>query len=451
VNITHSTDPARISALRDDWRALFAAANEPSPFLSWEWLDAWWSAFGSGRRPWLIEARDGGGRLVGLLALCAQRSGLPGVRRYGLLGNGVGGADGLDALAAGPGAAGVRAALARALVASDRWDLLDLEDLPCGATLAAVVLAEARRRGAVAEVQRRFACPGFAVAGSAEAHLRGIRRRDTYGRRVRWLARQPGFRVEVASPDQAGPAMDDLLRLHRLRWEAEGGSYGIPPGAVETFHRALAPRLAARGWLRLYRLFVGGEAIAAVYGLELGRRFYYYQSGYDPVWSARSPGVVLVGRTVEDAYARGLTDYDFLRGEEAYKLDWAADRRETCAVRVRARSLRAGAETAAEEVWRAGRGVARAIAPAGVWARLRLARRRAEWGGREKPGTGTASASASASGTASASTASASGTASASASGAGSASASASASGGARPRDAVVQDQGPSAGASSHA
>ena len=37
------------------------------------------------------------------------------------------------------------------------------------------------------------------------------------------------------------------LRLHRLRWSREGGSYGIPPGAGEAFHREVVPLLAERG------------------------------------------------------------------------------------------------------------------------------------------------------------------------------------------------------------
>ena len=178
--------------------------------------------------------------------------------------------------------------------------------------------------------------------------------------------------------------MEDFLRLHRLRWAAEGGSVrhparrggGLPPRG------GAAPR--ARGWLRMYRLFVGQDAIAAVYGLEMGRRFFYYQSGYDPAWSPRSPGLVLVGRTVEDAYARGLTDYDFLRGTEPYKLDWASDRRETCSVRLRAPSLRAGTAAAAEEACRAARGLgALGRAGAGVG---RAAARAAELGSRDGAG-----------------------------------------------------------------
>ncbi len=169
--------------------------------------------------------------------------------------------------------------------------------------------------------------------------------------------------------------MEDFLRLHHLRWDPEGGSEGIPRGLTEDFHREVAPLLASRGWLRIYRLFVGGAAVAAVYGLELGGRFYYYQSGLDPAWAARSPGLVLIARTIEDAYAAGLTDYDFLRGTEAHKLDWAADRRETCALRLRAPGLRSEAGAAAEEVFRAARDAARAIAPERMWSTLHRVRR----------------------------------------------------------------------------
>jgi CelD/BcsL family acetyltransferase involved in cellulose biosynthesis len=390
VKVTVHEDPARLDAVRDDWRAVFDAAPAATPFLSWEWLRSWWASFGGGRRLRLLEARDASSAPCGFLAL-AGGSGLRPGRRWRLLGNGLGGADGLDALVCGPLATEARAAVLSAALDAAGWDLLDLEDLPCGSPTVRAALELARARGLLASAARRFACPGFALAGTFEQHLSRVHRRETYGRRVRWLARQPGFRIEVAEPAGAVPAMQDFLRLHRLRWEAEGGSYGIPSPAVERFHLALAPLLAERGWLRLYRLWVGGRAVAAVYGLERGRRFFFFQSGSDPAWSPRSPGLVLLGRTIQDAYARGLADYDFLRGEEAYKLDWAADRRETCAVRIRSPSLRAGTDRALEGAVRATRGLARAVAPPRLWSALQRLRRRAEAGARSamvEPGGG---------------------------------------------------------------
>ncbi len=374
--VRSSRDPRRLAELRAEWSALFDAAADPSPFLSWEWLEAWWRAFGGRREPWILEARDGAGDLAGLLVLVGGEGPL-GLRRWRLLGNGVTGADHLDVLSRAADAPAVRDAIARAIAsAPDAWDLLDLEDLPCGSPTVQALLRATAARGARAAVERGFVCPGFALRGTFEEHLARVRRRETYGRRVRWLARQPGFRIEVAtSPADAPAALEQFLRLHQLRWAAEGGSAGIPPGPVEDFHRAVAPRLAARGWLRLYTLQVGGAPVAAVYGIEMGRRFSYYQSGYDPAWSARSPGLVLVGRTIEDAYAHGLSDYDFLRGTEPYKLDWAWDRRETCTLRVLAPSLRAGAAALAREAWREARGLARAVAPVRAWEALRRVRR----------------------------------------------------------------------------
>ncbi len=376
LEVTSSRDPRRLEALREEWAGLFDAAEAPSPFLAPEWLLPWWRAFGGRRSPWILEVRDGGGSLRGLLLL-AGGPGRLGVRRFRLLGNGVTGADGLDVLSRTGEGAAVREALARAVAeASPDWDVLDLEDLPCGSPTVAVLRRAVAARGATSTVERGFVCPGFAVRGTFAAHLAKVPRRETYGRRVRWLARQPGFRIEVAAaPADAPAALEELLRLHRLRWAAEGGSAGIPPGPVEAFHREVAPLLAARGWLRLYVLHAGGAAIAAVYGIEVGRRFYYYQSGYDPAWAPRSPGLVLVGRTVEDAYARGLADYDFLRGSEPYKLEWAWDRRETLTIRIHAPSLRAGTDALARGAWRGARGAARAVTPRRAWEALRRVRR----------------------------------------------------------------------------
>ncbi len=389
VRVAESLDPARLAVLRADWAELFEAAGSPNPFLSWEWQYSWWRTFGQRRAVWILEARERGGRLCGLLVLCARPSlGTP--RRWTLLTNGPTGTDALDVLVRPGYEVVVRQAIARALAAGvERWDALDLDDLPFGTATIAAIRGALVPRGVRVTVEPRFTCPGFALSGTFADHLAGVRRRETYLRRRRWLEKQPGFAITVAErPSEAGEAMEDFLRLHHLRWAADGGSAGIPPGLVEDFHSDVAPLLAERGWLRLYRLFVEGRSIAAVYGIELAKRFYDYQSGMDPAWAARSPGVVLIGRTVEDAYAHRLTDYDFLRGTEGHKLDWAGDRRETCALRLRAPGLRSEAGQAAEEVFRVARDAARAIAPERMWHALQRARRNLEVNGMTALGAG---------------------------------------------------------------
>ncbi len=376
IRVVESDDPARLAQLRNEWAELYVQAGSPNPFLTWEWQYTFWRVFAQRRALWILEARDRGERLVGLLIFSARGSlGQP--RRWTLLTNGLTGTDALDVLAVPGFLSSVREAFAYAIAnALPRWDQLELEDLPFGSATVVALRNALAPRGVHASVEPRFICPGFALRGSYAEHLASFRRKDNYLRRRRWLEKQPSYRVEVIdSPGEARAAMEDFLRLHHLRWDAEGGSAGIPRGLTEDFHLDVAPLLAQRGWLRLYRLMMGDTSIAAVYGIETGGRFYYYQSGMDPAWSNRSPGLVLIGKTVEDAYARRLTDYDFLRGTEPHKLDWATDRRETCALRLRAPGLRNDAGAAAQEVFRAARQAARSIAPEGVWSTLQRVRR----------------------------------------------------------------------------
>jgi CelD/BcsL family acetyltransferase involved in cellulose biosynthesis len=75
------------------------------------------------------------------------------------------------------------------------------------------------------------------------------------------------------------------------------------------------------------------QPLASVYGIIHRNRFYYYQSGYDPEWARRSVGLVLLGETLSDAFREGRTVFEWLRGTERYKSEWASGARETEAVR----------------------------------------------------------------------------------------------------------------------
>jgi len=47
-----------------------------------------------------------------------------------------------------------------------------------------------------------------------------------------------------------------------------------------------------------------------------------YNSGFAPERAALSPGLVLLSHVIRDTIARGRARFDFLRGEERYKLEF---------------------------------------------------------------------------------------------------------------------------------
>jgi CelD/BcsL family acetyltransferase involved in cellulose biosynthesis len=225
------------------------------------------------------------------------------------------------------------------------------------------------------DARLRFVCPHIPLTGTWQEFVAGLGRRENLRRREKWLFQKPGVSIEVArTEEQAEQAVETFLELHRARWSVEGGSDGLSDRRHEDFHREAVKRLARRGWLRLYTLYAARRPVASVYGIVRNGTFLYYQSGYDPAWAQKSVGLVLLARTVEDAFAEKLTDLDFLRGNEAYKAQWARAERWTIQVRL-FRGTRGRAARAFGTAARTARETVKAAIPGVVLDGLRKARR----------------------------------------------------------------------------
>ena len=330
-----------LNELRAEWQRLHAA-SEADLFLSCSWLMPWWQHLAEQRRPFVLLARDADGQLRGLLALSLEtaRVGLRRIRRLRFIGDDQVGSDYLDALIEPGWRRAANSAFAAALLnRRSEWDLLELRDMDQHSKTPDELL-DALGEGFAMRSDTGLHCPiqDFKPGVKAEEFMKQTSRFQNYTRRRKWLERQPGFRIEVCrEPGELQTAVDHFFRLHRLRWQAEGGSSGIAGAQVEAFHRDVMAQLMQEGRLRLYTLSVHGLAVASVYAMVHGSTFYYYQAGMDPAWRSRSVGLVLVGQTFIDAICSGMRRYDFLRGEEVYKSDWVGDSRRLISRRLFAR------------------------------------------------------------------------------------------------------------------
>jgi CelD/BcsL family acetyltransferase involved in cellulose biosynthesis len=148
--------------------------------------------------------------------------------------------------------------------------------------------------------------------------------------------------------------------------------------ALQAFHRDVVVRLAEAGWLRFEEIWAEGACRASIYGIDAGEAYCFYQSGYDPDWAKRSVGLVCLGLSIEEALERGVRRYDFLRGTETYKFDWASGTRETVAMRVAARGIPSTLLLAREGAEAAARAAAHALLPNAAVDLLRRLRRSRE-------------------------------------------------------------------------
>ncbi len=105
-----------------------------------------------------------------------------------------------------------------------------------------------------------------------------------------------------------------LVQMHRMA-EGRKGQFMTPER--ESFFRELAALPAARVDL------VAGDAgipVAAAIGFQDDRAYYLYNSAYDPVHASASPGMVMLWLLFQSAIDSGSAIFDFLKGDEPYKL-----------------------------------------------------------------------------------------------------------------------------------
>lgn len=84
-----------------------------------------------------------------------------------------------------------------------------------------------------------------------------------------------------------------------------------------------------KGWLRMRAAVFEGQTIGMILGFGFRKRVYLYNMGFDPDFSALSPGIVTIGLDINSAIGDGYEYYDFLRGDEDYKYRLGAKERYT--------------------------------------------------------------------------------------------------------------------------
>lgn len=341
--------------LRDDWKRLFER-SDVSPFLSWEWLSTWFKWFGANKKPFILKAFRGE-ELIGLLPLYYQEKRILGLRlkRLGFIGEEVGGADYLDLIARSEDKTEILAAIFDFLKGEKFFDLIALENL--GKNSSTVALLEKFNRAETEktlryDVSTTAICPQIKLGIDWNSQLDQMPRAREFKRKLRKLEKMEGFQFRTTtSAAESEQAFERFIDFHEKRWQKKGGSEVTSHPQLLNFHRDVVGKMANAGLLRFEEIWIEGECRASVYGLEKNGVFYLYNTGFNQEWWKLSPGFVLIGHSIEQAIARGIEVYDFLRGDETYKFDWANAQTELVTVNLRRKTAAAFAHGEIDQLW----------------------------------------------------------------------------------------------------
>jgi CelD/BcsL family acetyltransferase involved in cellulose biosynthesis len=314
-------DPRELAGA-EGWNVLAGSAG--SPFLTVEWLTAWWRAFGSGRFT-CLALRDGRGALRA--GACCRR------------------------LAGGRLAAAANAHTGDwDVVAADPQARRTLWQALAGLGAGAVHLPGIRSRASLDEADQELRASGYSTVRAAgirspylelpaswEELLASVSRnhRSQLRRQRRGLEREGRlvFRTTVGGDEELERDLAAFFRVESSGWKSGAGTAILSDPRTERLYSDFAKAAAAAGWLRLHLLELDGVPVAADLSCAFAGGVFLIKTGFDERYRRLSPGLVLRGEALRSAVQEGARFYDFLGGPDGYKLRWTTELRPRAAVR----------------------------------------------------------------------------------------------------------------------
>lgn len=321
ITVIHTeTEWAKIA---DEWNQLLDKSISNVPFLRFEYLNAWWQRRGGGEWPdsvlYIITAHDDEGNLVGAapLFLSKNYAGEPSLLLLGSIEI----SDFLDIIVQEADLEAFLEALLAHLTGSDspQWNSLDWYNLIENSPTLPVLEKLASKYDLSFQQSRIQPAPYITLPSNFDEYLESL---DTKYRRelTRKMRNAAGYFIPiqhyiVEDEGSLETEVNDFIAM--MREEEEKDAF-LTGKMVAQIH-AIAQAAFKAGWLQLAFIKVGKEKAAGYFNFKYDNRIWVYNSCLARKFGNLSPGIVLMGRLLQEAIEKGYQEFDMMRGDEEYK------------------------------------------------------------------------------------------------------------------------------------
>lgn len=314
-----------IDAVNDaQWMDLWLHCPDATVFQSRDWLSAWQETFTDPGQSLKILAAYEGSQLLGLIPLIREprEERARGPERWRILGEDY--SDYQPLLVRDGSQRVIDFLLGAADACLPGGATLLFRDVPQFSALGLNLAQRATHASSAVRMENAVACPTLRIRGNSIGVARVLSKRSLV-RHERALSRNGDVTVQhLDATEQILPLLPDFFAQHVARWAGTVHPSLFLQGANQRFYRAVTTRLAPTGRVLFTTLRAGGRVVAQHFGLRSSRSLLWYKPAFDVSMRDVSPGEVLLRRLIEFSAHQELEEFDFTRGDEAFKSRFAS-------------------------------------------------------------------------------------------------------------------------------
>jgi CelD/BcsL family acetyltransferase involved in cellulose biosynthesis len=326
-------DIAGFAGLRDQWQPLLDRSKPNHVFMTWEWFFTWWKHFGHGRELFVIVVENQG-ETIGILPLMLfVEHGRRACKfrylhfigfRFEFRWN-----DWMDVIGVRKEEV-IRAAMEYLQGCQHLWDYLDLWDIPEDSDTLIILPRLADRLGFPYRTELCASCPYLPTTSDWELYYGSHPPKKVtkdLERQIKRLTAGGDLKVEHLAATNPVVSLNSLFDLHQRREIVTDRLPMFSRERFRSFYRDLAEAFP-REWLDYSVLKLNGTPIAAHFGFRYNNKLYFLTPAFDPDYRTYSPGKILLRYLIQHCFVNdGIHEFDFLRGDEPYKYQWATGER----------------------------------------------------------------------------------------------------------------------------
>ena len=304
------------------WDKIYNALSLQPPFSVSDWNLTWWKHYGKDNQLFILTIYQDN-ELCGIAPLYIQKKN--GIKTIKFLSSGE--SDYLDFLFLPEREKECLAFIFDYLFKQKNWDILDLTDIPEQSVLAqnyTELLSPLSTAGMT--LLPDIICPYLQWEQSYDEFLKSKSSNFRYDlKRKLKRAKQLGevsFRVIENMDDCISFAK--IAEIYQKRWEKKATDSIIRSDIGQQFLEEMCKIWETKKYLKIPVMTINDKPVAFCLGFIEHNKFYYYIPSFDTEFVNISPGNLLIEFIVENFQNLGITELDFMKGEESYKLKWSS-------------------------------------------------------------------------------------------------------------------------------
>lgn len=333
VNICN--DEKQFKELETEWEILSSKSLSTSPFLTWTWMYNWWHEYKNNTQLSIIYITDNNNSISALLPLYCKTEYNYGFSQKVLrfLGTETESSDYLDILSL-PGEENencdtiLQSEVFNTLLKS--CDLISFHNHLEDSLLSKYLIPKLLLQHKHAHKKQTSICPFLPLQETTDLLLGSLSKNMKSGlRRTRnKLSKDPNILITTTEEvNQIDKDIADLFALHTLRFVDKEQETKFTFANRGAFHIKIANSFLQKGWLKLYKVIYQNRPIGILYCYEYKGIMMYMQAGFDPEFAKFALGNQLILHAIDDAISHSSIEFDFMRGNEAYKQKWTDKKR----------------------------------------------------------------------------------------------------------------------------